>query len=66
MAKTIYEVLIEKINECIVQHQEHLIDGGAKDYASYKEVCGVIRGLATALQEIKDLARNQMELDEDE
>jgi hypothetical protein len=39
--------------------------GGLVDFAGYKEVCGVIRGLDVALREINDLSRNFME-DEDD
>jgi hypothetical protein len=31
--------------------------GQSKDYAHYRELCGVIRGLQTAQREIGDLVR---------
>jgi hypothetical protein len=33
------------------------VGGQSKDYAAYKELCGVIRGLQTAQREIGDLVR---------
>ena len=44
---------------------EFLGEGGAKDYAHYKEVCGVIRGLLTAQSEIGDLVRKMKDYDND-
>jgi len=34
------------------------VSGAAKDYAQYREICGVIRGLTTTIREIEDLAKN--------
>ncbi len=45
--------------------KEFLQTGGAKDYAEYKEVCGVLRGLDAALREINDLSRTYMEDEND-
>lgn len=42
---------------------EFLCDGGAKDFAEYKNLCGEIRGLSVAQEEIKDLVRKLKELD---
>lgn len=44
---------------------EFLGEGGAKDYAHYKEVCGVIRGLLTAQSELGDLVRKLKEFEDD-
>ncbi len=61
MAKTVYDVLMEKI----VAHQQAIADslcsGSAKDFAEYRELCGLIRGLGTAHREIADLAQQQMD-----
>lgn len=43
---------------------ENLGDGVAKDYADYKHLCGVIRGLLTAQSEINDLLRKLKDDDE--
>ena len=65
MAKTVFDVLNQKLTELKNSSEEFLTSGGAKDFAGYKEVCGVIRGLDVALREINDLSRNFME-DEDD
>jgi|TARA_R100001129_G_scaffold110251_2_gene75660 hypothetical protein len=65
MAKTVFDVLKEKIEADKVSAQEFLGNGGAKDFAQYKEVTGLIRGLNASLTHISDLSRNYME-DDDE
>jgi len=44
---------------------QFLGNGGAKDFAQYKEVTGMIRGLETCMNYVEDLSRNYME-DDDE
>ena len=51
------ELLNKKIEEHVKSHSEALVGGQSKDYAAYKELCGVIRGLQTAQREIGDLVR---------
>jgi hypothetical protein len=65
MAKTVFEVLVEKITDQKRSSEEFIRTGAAKDYAAYKEVCGVLRGLDTALREINDLSRIHMENQDD-
>ena len=65
MAKTVFDVLKEKIEADKVSAQEFLGSGGAKDFAQYKEVTGLIRGLNASLTHISDLSRNYMEDDND-
>ena len=65
MAKTVYDVLIDKCDEDIDASIEFLVSGTAKEYAEYREIVGRIRGLRLAIQTIKDLSRSQME-DDDE
>jgi hypothetical protein len=62
MAKTVAQVLNEKIDEQMAMQAEAMVAGGCADYAAYKESCGVIRGLNIARREINDLLR---ELSED-
>lgn len=66
MAKTIFDVLIEKFEEDIVSSADFLINGGAKDYAEYREVAGRVRGLRLAVQSTKDLSRSQMDEEDDD
>jgi hypothetical protein len=65
MATTVFDVLNEKLTELRGSSEEFLNSGGCKDFAEYREVCGVIRGLNIALREVQDLSRNNME-DEDD
>lgn len=48
--------LQRKINERIEDIIESIASGGSKDFAEYKEKCGVIRGLRLAHMEVSDLA----------
>ena len=56
VAKEIYEFQNDQIS--------FLAGGGAKDFAEYRHVCGVIRGLTHAEQLIKDLVQ-KMETSDD-
>ena len=61
MAKTVFDVLVDKLTDHKRSSEEFIRSGTAKDYAAYKEVCGVLRGLDTALREVNDLSRIHME-----
>ena len=65
MVQTVFYVFTKKIKYLNNDGEAHLAAGAAKDYAEYKEVCGMIRGLNAALRDIEDLSRNYME-DEDD
>ena len=65
MAKTVFDVLDEKLADIQRSQEEFINSGGAKDFAEYKESCGVIRGLTVTRREIQDLARNYMDADDD-
>jgi hypothetical protein len=62
---TVFDVLTKNIEEHRSFAIQVLGQGTVKDYAEYRELCGLIRGLETALREVQDLSRNQME-NEDE
>ena len=66
MAKTVFDVLIEKFEEDVASSADFLINGGAKDYAEYREVAGRVRGLRLAIQSTKDLSRSQMDEEDDD
>ena len=66
MAKTVYDVLIEKHEEDVASSVQFLVGGGAKSFDEYREVVGRIRGLQLAIQTTKDLLRSQMEEDDNE
>jgi hypothetical protein len=61
--KTVFDVLTIKIDEYINMTQQHVISGSC-DFAQYKELCGVIHGLATARREVQDLAKNMEDHDD--
>ena len=65
MAKTVFDVLIDKLTDHKRSSEEFLHSGAAKDFAEYREVCGVLRGLDTALREVNDLSRIHMENQDD-
>jgi hypothetical protein len=65
MAKTVYDVLINKIEEEMTSAQNFLNAGSAKDYANYREIVGLIRGLKSSALHIQDLAKQQLEGDDD-
>ena len=65
MARTVFDVLNDKINEDKASALQFLGGGGAKDFAQYKEITGMIRGLDACKNYIEDLSRNQMEDDDD-
>ena len=64
MAKTVFDVLIQQIEEQKLSSTQFLTSGGPKDYAQYKEVTGLIRGFETSISIIKELQRNQEEKDD--
>ena len=65
MAKPVFGVLIERIEEQKTSAIQFLVEGGPKDFAQYKEVCGLLRGLQISQTQVEDLSRNYME-DEDD
>jgi tripartite-type tricarboxylate transporter receptor subunit TctC len=65
MAKTVFDVLKEKLEADKASAQNFLGGGGAKDFSQYKEATGLIRGLEAGLSYIEDLSRNYMEGDDD-
>jgi len=65
MAKTVFDVLKDRINDDISSAQSFLTAGSPKDYANYREVVGLIRGLEACQNYIEDLAKNYMESDDD-
>lgn len=64
MAKTIFDVLKDKLEEDRSSALQFLGGGGAKDFAQYKEVTGMVRGLETCIGYVEDLSRNMEEYDE--
>jgi hypothetical protein len=65
MAKTVFDVLTNKIDEQLSSAQTFVAGGSPKDYANYREVVGLIRGLESAKIIVEDLSRNFMDDDDD-
>ena len=65
MAKTVFDVLKNKIDGDISSAQSFLTAGSPKDYAEFREVVGLIRGLGASKSYIEDLAKNYMDDDND-
>jgi hypothetical protein len=65
MEMRIFDVLNSKINERIQDLNGALSDGVAKDFADYRGMCGVIKGLRTAQFELNDLVRKIKESDDE-
>jgi hypothetical protein len=59
------QILMSQLKDHEVRISESLAGGSAQDYASYREVCGSIRGLLLAQNLISDLVRN-LEKDDDD
>ncbi len=65
MAKTVFDVLDDRLVAAIGDQEVFITSGGAKTLEGYKEACGVIRGLTLARRELQDLAKNYMEENDD-
>jgi len=65
MGTTVFDVLNKQIVEQISAAEEHLGGGAVKDYADYREVVGLIRGLKSSLSYVDDLSRNFLDDDDD-
>lgn len=59
------DVLVDELDNKVQKLREWLGSGQAKDYPDYQKICGEIRGLLYAKQEILDLKR-KMENSDDE
>ena len=65
MGLTVLDILKKNIEEQKLTSIQFLTSGGPKDYAQYKEVTGLVRGLEVSKQLVEDLLRNQREEDND-
>ena len=58
------DVLVVELDKSIAQKRDWVSSGQAKDYAEYQKICGEIKGLLFAKQEILDLKQNMEHSDE--
>jgi hypothetical protein len=59
------DVLVDELDKKVQKLRDWLGGGQAKDYPDYQRICGEIRGLLFAKQEILDL-KQKMENSDDE
>ena len=57
MDKNATTYILREIDKLRTDQAVFLNGGGAKDFAEYRHVCGVIRGLTHAEQLVKDLVQ---------
>lgn len=57
MSNQTFGYLASEIDKLRRDQVSFLAGGGAKDFAEYRHVCGVIRGLTHAEQLVKDLVQ---------
>lgn len=65
MVEKYLELLDRKLEEEKQRFIEQMVEGKCTDFAVYRELSGVIRGLATAQYEVHDLLRKLKEANED-
>lgn len=58
MAMSVLEEIRDRLRKDMNNFTDDLATGACPDHASYKELCGVIRGLAYAERHLLDLAEN--------
>ena len=62
---TIFDVLNDKFEVEAVRFEDYLTSGKCENFADYRHVCGLIRGLRIAQNETTDLLRQQMDEEND-
>jgi len=65
MDERIMQLLLDKNKQRRAELLEHLGGGSVKDYAEYREIVGVLRGLLHANQNIEDLLERAKEMDDE-
>jgi len=64
MSTQAFQYLAKEIDKLRGDQTIFLAGGGAKDFAEYRHVCGVIRGLTHAEQLVRDLVQKMEYADE--
>lgn len=60
--KTVLDVLQEELTEAVEGRKDAVAYGQAADYAEYRYLAGVISGLTSALERVKDLQKYQEDI----
>ncbi len=66
MPKTLFDVIKDPINEQIDRISQVVVLGNIESFNEYQRLAGVIQGLTSALNIVKDLEQKQMEFDYDD
>jgi hypothetical protein len=64
MSNSALTYVLREIDKLRGDQAVFLNGGGAKDFAEYRHICGVIRGLTHAEQLVKDLVQKMEHSDE--
>lgn len=64
-ARQMLDHLFNKLSEREKEVAAAVADGGCKDFAEYRNLCGVIQGLRRAKMEIQDLVQRYEEFEDD-
>ena len=57
--------LFNKLKEREREESESIAEGSCKDFAEYRNLCGVIQGLRRARMEVQDLVQRYEEFEND-
>jgi len=60
------EMLLEQMENEIEQIKENMADGSAKSYEEYQKFCGVVKGLAIAINYVIDLQERRGGYEDDD
>jgi|TARA_R100001509_G_scaffold81672_1_gene45996 hypothetical protein len=62
------ELLLEKFENEISEIKDNMADGSAKSYEEYQKFCGMVKGLAIAINHVIDLqeANREGEYEDDD
>lgn len=59
---SVMQVYLERLEEIRLQHITHLVNGSVEKHEEYRHICGIIKGLAVADRELRELI-SQLEED---
>ena len=60
--KTVLDIIQQELSEAVESRKDAVAYGNAADYAEYRYLAGVISGLTSALERVKDLQKYQEDM----
>ena len=60
--RTVLDILKDELSDTIESRKDAVAYGQAADYAEYRYLAGVISGLTSALERVKDLQKYQEDM----